>query len=226
MSDLKYYAIIVGGGSGSRMRSDIPKQFMLLAGKPVLMHTMEAFHSSGLHPELILVLPADFHTYWADLCREHRFDLPHQVVAGGEQRFHSVNNGLSLVVNEGVVAVHDAVRPCVTRDLIAGAFRQATEQGSAVAAIKSRDSVRQKTAAGSINLKREDIFLVQTPQVFRSGILKRAYEQPFSESFTDDASVVEQSGAGVEMIEGDVRNIKITYPDDIFIAEMYLKREM
>ncbi len=223
MSGINYYAIIVGGGSGSRMHSAIPKQFMLLSGKPVLMHTIEAFHSSSLNPELILVLPADFHQYWKDLCLEYQFTPAHHVVTSGEHRFHSVSNGLKSIHGDGVVAIHDAVRPCISTALIDAAFRQATECGSAVTAIRSRDSVRQKNAAGSVNLKREDIYLVQTPQVFSTELLSKAYRQDFSEEFTDDASVVERTGARITLIEGDVKNIKITYPDDIRIAEIYLE---
>lgn len=222
MSIVKYYALIVGGGSGNRMQSDIPKQFMLLRKKPVLMYTIEAFYSSSFNPEIILVLNTAFHEYWKQLCKEHNFTLAHQLVSGGQQRFDSVKNGLDLINGNAVVAIHDAVRPCISHNLIDSAYRQAEETGSAVTAIKSRDSVRQKNPTGNRSLNRENIYLVQTPQVFRIDILKRAYTQEFREDFTDDASVVEKSGSDIRLIEGDIKNIKITYPDDIRIAEIYL----
>ncbi len=222
MSGVKYYAIIVGGGSGSRMQSDIPKQFMLLNGKPVLMHSIVAFHSSKLNPEIIIVLNAGFHDYWKQLCQDHHFTIPHQLIDGGEHRFHSVKNGLGLVEGNAVVAIHDAVRPCISSSLIDSAYKQAEEIGSAVTAIKSRDSVRQKNLNGSTSLNREDIYLVQTPQVFKIDMLNKAYTQEFRDDFTDDASVVERSGVEIRLIEGETKNIKITFPDDIRIAEIYL----
>ncbi|WP_276347715.1 2-C-methyl-D-erythritol 4-phosphate cytidylyltransferase [Daejeonella sp. JGW-45] len=224
MPEKKYFALIVGGGSGSRMQSDIPKQFMLLNGRPVLMHTIQAFHTSSSNPEIIVVLHSDFHQYWRDLCQQYNFTIAHKLVAGGEHRFHSVRNGLKDIRSEAIVAVHDAVRPCIRPSLIDAAYTQAKVSGSAVAAIKSRDSVRQKSPTGSTSLKRENIYLVQTPQVFGIEVLKKAYMQDFNEEFTDDASVVEKTGAEIRLIEGDVTNIKITYPDDIGIAGMYLPR--
>jgi 2-C-methyl-D-erythritol 4-phosphate cytidylyltransferase len=222
MANRKYYALIVGGGSGSRMQSDIPKQFMLLNGRPVLMHTIEAFHSSDPAPDIIVVLSKDFHQYWKDLCAQHHFSIPYQLVAGGEQRFHSVRNGLKYVSGDAIVAIHDAVRPCITHQLIDSAFAQAVLLGNAVAAVKSRDSIRQKTETGTVSLNREDIYLIQTPQVFRSEILNKAYQQEYQTEFTDDASVVERSGVTIMLIEGDTRNLKITYPEDILVAEAYL----
>ncbi len=222
MANRKYYALIVGGGSGSRMQSEIPKQFMLLNGRPVLMHTIEALHSSGPAPEIIVVLNTDFHEYWRDLCTRHNFDILHQLVAGGEQRFHSVRNGLKYVSGDAIVAIHDAVRPCITHKVIDSAFLQAKELGNAVAAVKSRDSIRQKTKTNTVSLNREDIYLIQTPQVFEIELLNRAYEQEYQIEFTDDASVVERSGVEISLIEGDTRNLKITYPEDILVAEAYL----
>lgn len=222
MSVIKYYAIIVGGGTGSRMQSDTPKQFIKLKGKPVLMHTIEAFHFSGFTPEIIVVLNVDFHQYWKKLCTEHNFTIPHQLVTGGVQRFHSVKNGLEYVKDPAIVAIHDAVRPCITHQVIDSAFKQAKDLGNAVAAIKSRDSIRQNTKTGTLSLNREDIYLIQTPQVFRSEILSKAYEQEYRPEFTDDASVVEEFGIEIKLIEGDNENLKITYPQDILVAEIYL----
>ena len=222
MSALKYYAIIVGGGSGNRMQADIPKQFMLLDGRPVLMHTIEAFHASGSDPHIIVVLNANFHRYWTDLCSEYNFTVPHQLAQGGEQRFYSVKNGLKYVEGPAIVAIHDAVRPCITSNLIRTAYEQAEESGNAVAAVKSRDSVRQIVQTGTVNLDRENIYLVQTPQAFQSDILDKAYEQEYRVEFTDDASVVERLGVQIRLIEGDTKNLKITYPEDILVAGVYL----
>lgn len=222
MPGVKYYAIIVGGGSGSRMRSDIPKQFLLLGGRPVLMHTIDAFHASLHSPEIIVVLNTDFHQYWKDLCAAHHFTTPHNLIAGGEQRFHSVQNGLKLIEEPSIVAVHDAVRPCISNEVITAAYDQAQKTGNAVVAVKSRDSVRQIIDGVTKSVNRDDIYLIQTPQVFKSEILIKAYEQEFRSEFTDDASVVERSGVEIRLIEGDAKNIKITYPEDILVAQSFL----
>ncbi len=222
MPGVNYYAIIVAGGSGSRMQSAIPKQFLLLNGLPVIMHTISAFHHSKFTPEIIVVLHADFHQYWEDLCTTHKFHIPHQLVIGGEHRFHSVKNGLKYIKDPALVAIHDAVRPCISHELIDSAFKLAGETGNAVVAVKSRDSVRQKTETGTKSLDRNDIYLIQTPQVFSSEILNKAYGQEYKIEFTDDASVVESFGVEIQLMEGDTRNLKITYPEDILTAQNYL----
>ncbi len=222
---MNYYAMIVAGGSGSRMQNRVPKQFLLLNDRPVIMHTMEAFHRSSCHPAIILVLNPAAADQWADLCREYEFTVPHEVVPGGASRFESVRNGLSVIAEEGIVAVHDAVRPVISEELILRAFREAERSGTAVPAILSRDSVRQGSEESSRALDRQEIFLVQTPQTFRSDILRKAYEQPYRETYTDDASVVEASGVRVRMIEGDAANIKITFPGDLSLAGFYLNRQ-
>lgn len=219
---MKYYAIIVAGGSGSRMKSDVPKQFMLLAGKPVLMHTISSFYASAYQPEIIVVLHTGYHTYWTDLCNAHNFIIPHTLVPGGSERFYSVKNALNLISDHAIVAIHDAVRPCVSNQLIDSAYQLAEQAGNAVAAVKSKDSVRQTTSYGSINLKRDEIYLVQTPQTFQSELLLKAYGQEFTSEFTDDASVVEKSGVQINLIQGEPGNLKITFPEDIRIAEFYL----
>ena len=222
-SAVKYYAIIVAGGSGNRMNSDIPKQFLLLNGRPVLMHTIEAFYASGFSPDIILVLNEAIQDYWKNLCIKYNFTVPHVLVKGGKQRFFSVQNGIQKVEEPAIVAIHDGVRPCVPLDVIDSAYRQAADIGNAVTAIKTRDSVRQRIQEGSISLNREEIYLIQTPQVFSSEILKKAYRQEYRSEFTDDASVVEKSGVMIRLIEGDVRNLKITYPEDMIAAESYLR---
>jgi len=219
---LKYFAIIVGGGSGSRMLSEVPKQFMLLRGRPVLMHTIEAFNKSDYNPEIIVVLNVDFHQYWENLCLLHNFSIPHKLVKGGTQRFDSVKNGIKAIKTKAIVAIHDAVRPLLSKQLIDRTFEEAERSGNAVAAIKSRDSVRQNTGNHTIPLDREEIYLIQTPQTFSSEILKKAYTQEYRNEFTDDASVAEKIGIKINLIDGETRNFKITFPEDIRLAEIYL----
>ena len=221
---MTYYAIIVAGGSGSRMNSNIPKQFLLLNGKPVIMHTIEAFYRSSYRPSIILVLNPETFEQWSELCVQYHFEIPVTTVAGGANRFDSVKNGLRLINGEGLIAIHDAVRPVISEDLISRSFAEAEQSGSAVPAIRSKDSVRKGTKESSQALNRDEIFMVQTPQTFRSEILRKAYEQPFEDSFTDDASVVERSGVQIRLIEGDTQNIKITFPQDLLLAEYFLKQ--
>ncbi|MGZ3750458.1 MAG: 2-C-methyl-D-erythritol 4-phosphate cytidylyltransferase [Mucilaginibacter sp.] len=222
---MNYYVIIVAGGSGSRMHSVVPKQFLLLNGLPVLMHTINAFHNCQVQPQIIVVLPDDSHEYWNTLCKKHGFDVPHQLISGGETRFHSVKRGLGLIDDtDAIIAVHDAVRPLVTKEIIDESYECAAKYGNAIVAIKSRDSVRQIKDNRSISLVRDEIYLIQTPQTFQSEQLKQAYQQPYSANFTDDASVVEQTGVNINLINGSYQNIKITFPEDIAIAEFLLKQ--
>ncbi|WP_342647863.1 2-C-methyl-D-erythritol 4-phosphate cytidylyltransferase [Mucilaginibacter sp. CSA2-8R] len=220
---IETYAIIVAGGSGTRMQSVVPKQFLLLNGLPVLMHTLLAFYNAPSKPQLIVVLPDAFHQYWQELCVKHHFTVEHQLISGGPTRFHSVKNGLSLVPNDALVAVHDAVRPLVSAEVIEAAYKQAMSQGAVIVAVKSRDSVRQVKAAYNQSLLRHEIYLVQTPQTFKADLLKQAYEHHYQESFTDDASVAEHAGFAIHITEGDYQNFKITFPEDIAIAELLLK---
>ena len=221
------HVIIVAGGSGSRMQSAVPKQFLLLNGLPVIMHTMLAFYNSDIHPNLILVLHSDFHAYWQQLCSEHSFALPHLLVAGGETRFHSVKNGLDQIkcTDDALIAVHDAVRPLTSGIIIQTSYIHAHEFGNAVTAVKSRDSVRRVIDGKSTSLLRDEIYLVQTPQTFKASLLRKAYEQEYNAKFTDDASVVEEMGIEIQLTEGDHENIKITFPEDIAIAELLLNKK-
>ncbi|RYU85527.1 2-C-methyl-D-erythritol 4-phosphate cytidylyltransferase [Mucilaginibacter terrigena] len=220
------YAVIVAGGSGSRMQSALPKQFIELCGEPVLMHTIRAFYESRSSPQIILVLHAGYHQMWESLCGKHNFIIPHTIIAGGETRFHSVKNAVDQITGNNVlIAVHDAVRPLVSHDIIDEAYRCAAEHGSAVTAVKSRDSVRQVKDGISAGVDRDSIYLVQTPQTFQSVLLKKAYEQPYCDSFTDDASVVEKSGITIRLIEGSYSNIKITFPEDIAIADSLINKK-
>ena len=204
------------------MLSEVPKQFMLLRGRPVLMHTIEAFNKSDYNPEIIVVLNVDFHQYWENLCLLHNFSIPHKLVKGGTQRFDSVKNGIKAIKTKAIVAIHDAVRPLLSKQLIDRTFEEAERSGNAVAAIKSRDSVRQNTGNHTIPLDREEIYLIQTPQTFSSEILKKAYTQEYRNEFTDDASVAEKIGIKINLIDGETRNFKITFPEDIRLAEIYL----
>lgn len=222
---MKYYAIIVAGGSGSRMKSELPKQFLLLNNKPVLFYTIEAFYNSDLKPEIILVLNSEYHKYWSDLCTQYNFQIPHKIANNGEQRFHSVKNALKLIEdNESIIAVHDAVRPIISNELITRSFDLAKQHNAVIPVVTSKDSVRIKQEEHTVAVNREDILLVQTPQTFKSDLLKKAYLQPFNSTFTDDASVVEKTGKSIFITEGDYKNIKITYPEDLLVAELYVKK--
>jgi 2-C-methyl-D-erythritol 4-phosphate cytidylyltransferase len=215
------HVIIVAGGSGTRMQSTVPKQFLLLNGKPVLMHTIAAFHHSVVKPQIIIVLHPDYHSYWEQLCKEHGFNIPHQLVKGGETRFHSVKNGLDAIADDkgALIAIHDAVRPLTSAHIIDESYKHASRYGNAVTAVKSRDSVRQLKNGVSESLIRDEIYWVQTPQTFKAAQLKKAYLQPYDNKFTDDASVVEETGVKINLTEGSYQNIKITFPEDIAIAE-------
>jgi len=221
----QHYAIIVAGGSGTRMQSAVPKQFLLVNGLPVLMHTLNAFYTCQPQPTLILVLHPDYHSYWIRLCADHQFQLPYTLVSGGDSRYQSVKNALNLVPDNALVAVHDAVRPLISTDIIEEAYNQAAVQGAVVVAVKSRDSIRQVKDERSQSLLRDEIYLVQTPQTFKAGLLKAAYQHPYHEGFTDDASVAEQAGHQIHIVEGSYQNFKITFPEDIAIAELLLNKK-
>ncbi|WP_131537803.1 2-C-methyl-D-erythritol 4-phosphate cytidylyltransferase [Pedobacter nototheniae] len=222
---MKHYAVIVAGGSGNRMQTEIPKQFLLLQNLPVLMHTITAFSQSDYTPEILVVLNKSQHNYWAQLCKDFNFTIKHQVIAGGNERFHSVKNALDSITENGFVAIHDAVRPLSTKQLIDRCFEKAAETGNIVAAVSSSDSVRILKDGKTTALSRNEIYLVQTPQTFSLTILKEAYQQDFNFNFTDDASVVEAAGYSINIAEGERNNIKITYPADLDFAEMILQKK-
>ncbi len=217
------YAIIVAGGSGTRMNAEIPKQFLEVNAKPILMHTLEKFSFDGI--QIILVLNVDFHDYWKKLCEKHQFNLPHLLVKGGSSRYQSVKNGLSYIQENALVAVHDAVRPCIKQSTITYAYDEAKLHGSAVLAVTLKDSIRKKMGDFNLALNREDYVLIQTPQIFNSEILKKAYQEPYRNEFTDDASVVEYLGQQIHLVEGDHSNIKITYTEDLFLAQYLLSKD-
>lgn len=211
------YVIIVAGGKGLRMGSDIPKQFLPMGGRPVLMHTIERFreYSAGLN--IILVLPHSQQDYWRELCREHSFSINYRLADGGETRFHSVKNGLALVPddNDGVTGVHDGVRPLVSVDVIDRCYEEARISGAAIPVTPVIETLRH---VGNGTVPRSEYRLVQTPQTFRTKLLKQAYSQDYDEAFTDDASVVERMGHAVTLVDGNRENIKITTPWDMKIA--------
>ncbi|MCR5180865.1 MAG: 2-C-methyl-D-erythritol 4-phosphate cytidylyltransferase [Bacteroidaceae bacterium] len=221
------YCIIVAGGKGLRMGSDLPKQFLPVGGKPLLMHTLEAFERAVAGIHIVLVLPADHQPYWRELCHRYSFTLPHDIATGGPTRFHSVLSGLRQVAaihgaSDGLVAVHDGVRPFVSPEVIRRCFRVAQESGAAVPVVPVVETLRQMASSSSHTVDRSLFRLVQTPQTFQLSLLLRAFEQPYSDAFTDDASVVEALGHPITLVEGNRENIKITTPFDLTIAESLL----
>ncbi|MES2688823.1 MAG: 2-C-methyl-D-erythritol 4-phosphate cytidylyltransferase [Bacteroidota bacterium] len=216
----KKHALIVAGGKGSRMATAVPKQFLPVNAKPVLMHTLSVFHEAGCN--IILVLPEEQVSYWNDLCKQHHFVIPHQVAYGGRERFDSVKNGLALIKGDGLVAIHDGVRPCVSPAVIANSFNDAAQFLNGVTAVKPKESIRMQQEETSIAVNRDRYYLVQTPQTFDVKAIKKAYEQAYSMLFTDDASVFEAAGHTIHITAGDYRNIKITTPEDLDLAALFL----
>jgi 2-C-methyl-D-erythritol 4-phosphate cytidylyltransferase len=216
---IRRYAIVVAGGSGTRMNSPVPKQFILLNGRPVLMHTLSRFLETGFPIDIILVLNPGQIGFWEQLCREHGFNARLRITEGGETRFHSVKNGLALIEGDGIVAVHDAARPLVSAKTIVTAFKAAEMYGNAVPAVPLSDSIRQIDSTLSIAVDRSRFCKIQTPQCFDVRMVKHAYNQEYRYTFTDDATVVESIGEKIHLIDGNTDNIKITTPEDIVIAE-------
>lgn len=217
---MKRYAIIVAGGKGLRMGGELPKQFIPIEGRPVLMRTLDTFHACDESIQIILVLPRDHQDYWRELCAQYQFAVPHRIADGGATRFHSVQNGLSLVdAPESLVAVHDGVRPFVSHEVISRCYAEAEAHGAVVPVIPVVETVRQLTGEGSVTVDRNAYRLVQTPQTFRATLLRRAYEQPYTDAFTDDASVVEALGEAVTLVDGNRENIKLTTPFDLIVAK-------
>ena len=225
-TSLPQFAVIVAGGSGTRMGGDVPKQFLPVAGLPVLMHTLRRFHDYSPALSIILVLPGKDVPYWEELCRTYAFWVPVTVVAGGNTRFQSVKNGLgAIAAGDGLVAIHDGVRPLVPLVTIAESFRVAYEKGCAVAAVALKDSIRVVHAdGGNQALDRSAFRLVQTPQTFRLSVIRKSFDQPEQPGFTDDASVAESAGFPITLIEGAYANIKITTPDDLLWTATQLRQ--
>lgn len=219
---MDFYAVIVAGGSGKRMGVDTPKQFLELAGRPVLMHTIEKFREFNESIEIITVLPENQLRHWSEFCSKYSFDVPHTLVKGGEHRFISVKHGLGFVNTPGLVAIHDGVRPLVRIETIKRCFEAAEKYGNAIPVISPADSLRLSTGKRNVPINRLDVKQVQTPQVFDAELIKKAYKQEYHPSFTDDATVLEKTGEKIHMVEGNRENIKITNPEDLFIAQTLL----
>jgi 2-C-methyl-D-erythritol 4-phosphate cytidylyltransferase len=214
--------IIVAGGAGKRMGGDIPKQFIEIGGKPVLMHTILRFFDFDSNIFIVLVLPFHQIETWNLLCSQHRFMLPHQIVAGGDERYNSVKNGLEKISDNQLVAIHDGVRPLVSRETISKSYQLAEIYGSAVPSVPVKESLREVLEGKNRPVDRRNFYLIQTPQTFKSSLIKQAYQKPYNPLFTDDASVFEAAGNEVHLFEGNIENIKITTPTDLKIAAILL----
>ena len=217
------YAIIVAGGTGSRLQGDVPKQFMLLSGKPVILYSIEAFLHHDPSVQIILVIHPDYLSLWEQMTRKYKISAPFQVVAGGKFRFDSVKNGLNLIRGDGLVAVHDAARPVISAAFIAYLFSETSKYGSAIPVVPLNDTIRIIDSDISHQQDRTFLRAVQTPQVFKVADLQRAYTQSYLPSYTDDGSVMESAGFPVHLAEGRRGNIKITHPEDIAVAEVLIK---
>ena len=222
MGSRKKYAIIVAAGSGSRMGGDIPKQFISVGGKPLLRHTIEKFLSLSFPVGIIVVVNQEKKEYWKKYCQDYDFMDRYAIPSGGITRFHSVQNALQYLPDDSVVAVHDGVRPFVTKEFLEEMFRQGEELGNAIPAIAPVETVREVSGPESYILRRDDIRLIQTPQVFRSEVIKAAYKLPYDPKYTDDASVAEAAGYRINLVDGLKYNIKITTPEDLEIAKLWL----
>lgn len=220
-----HHAIIVAGGSGTRMGSTIPKQFLELSGLPILIRTITAFYRYSPDLNIVLVLPESEFEIWHTLCDKFNFDVPYTLIAGGKTRFDSVKNGLATIEN-GIVAIHDGVRPLITSESIKKAFDAANIHGSAVLSVPLKDSIRKFESGKNISALRSDFVTIQTPQLFKVKNLKKAFDVPYQELFTDDANVYQYAGNDIHLITGDYQNIKITTPEDMIIAEALLENRI
>ncbi len=214
--------IVVAGGSGTRMNASLPKQFLLIDNKPLLMHTLQALHEAEPEANIVLVLPESHFQTWDRLCIDYSFNLKHRKVAGGQTRFESVKNGLSTITS-GLIAVHDGVRPLVSATTVARCFEAASNFGAAVPVVDVNESVRFVDNDENRALNRASVKLVQTPQCFQFELMQKAFGQPYNEGFTDCASVLESDGVKIALVEGNVENIKITRPQDLPLAEWFIE---
>lgn len=217
------YALIVAGGKGTRIKSAVPKQFLELNGLPILMHTINAFYRYSENIRVILVLPKDDFSRWHELVQKHQFKNAFVLQEGGDTRFQSVKKGLEKIEGDGLVAIHDGVRPLVSEAIIGASFRLAAEHKSAVAAVRLKESIRVTDQDHTKSVDRSKFRLIQTPQTFPVAVIKKAYEIKEDETLTDDASVAEKSGLTISLFEGSYRNIKITTEEDLVIAKALLE---
>jgi len=223
---MKKFALIVAGGTGTRMGSQIAKQYLPIGDKPVLMHTLNIFFQTDPDIALTLVIPEIDFAYWRALCNTYHFSVPHQLVPGGKSRFQSVKNGLWALPEEGIVAIHDGVRPFVNPDVVLNSFEVAGRMGSAVAVIPLKDSIRMvKSDGASVFQDRQSFRLVQTPQTFQLARIKKAFKVEELAVFTDDATVYEHQGWQVHLISGNPENIKITTPEDMDYASFLIGKK-
>lgn len=221
-----FSVVIVAGGKGLRAGGEIPKQFQLLGEKPMLMHTIEAFYNFDCNMRIVVVLPKEFRDFWNQLCEKYRFEVRHTIVDGGNTRFHSVKNGLSQISEDEIVGIHDAARPFVSKELIERCYREALDfRCGIIPVVEEKNSVRLITGYESTAFDRSRIRIVQTPQVFPADLLKNAYETPYLDKFTDDASVAEDAGIQIKLVKGDERNIKITTPFDMMFAGFFMQEK-
>lgn len=212
---MKRIALIVAGGKGDRMKSDIPKQFIAINKLPILMHTIKQFSHLD---EIVLVLPQDQFKFWEDLCKEYNFNEKYSLVEGGKSRFHSVQKGLQSINKDGIIAIHDGVRPLISKNLIDNLTTQVKEGFGVIPVIPISDSVRKIENGVLKNTQRSNLYKVQTPQCFLNANIQKAYKQKYSHNFTDDASVFESNGGAIKTILGDIKNMKITTSEDLKMA--------
>lgn len=217
------YALIVAGGKGTRIKSSLPKQFLELNGRPVLLHTIDAFLRYSKDISIILVLPEDDFKLWQSICEKYQFNHPVTVQKGGTSRFQSVRNGLNRIEGGGLVAIHDGVRPLVNTDTIATSFKLAVTNQSAVAAVSLKESIRMMEENSTKAMDRSQFKLIQTPQTFQVSLIKKAYQMDEDSTLTDDASVAERAGHPISLFEGSYENIKITTAEDLVVAEALMK---
>ena len=222
---MQIFAVLVAGGIGSRMKSEIPKQFLTLINKPVFIHTIEKFQQAIPEIQIILVLPEEHVATGQDLLNDFHSSANISITTGGMTRFHSVQNGLSCIRENGIVLVHDAVRCLVSTQLISKSVEACKNYGSAIPVVASKDSVRIKSDNQYKVADRNDVMLVQTPQVFHADILKQAFKAAYNDTFTDEATVVEHAGHTLHFVEGEINNIKITTPVDLLIAEQVILKQ-
>jgi 2-C-methyl-D-erythritol 4-phosphate cytidylyltransferase len=214
--------LIVAGGKGERMNTAVPKQFIELLGKPILMRSIENFYQFDNDIDIVVVLPENQIDMWKTLCYRFSFDIHHKITSGGEYRFHSVKNGLALIKDEGLVGIHDGVRPLVNHKTIKQCIKKSTETGAAIPVRDIVESIRKVDKEKSSPLNRDHYKVVQTPQFFRAKLIKEAYKITYREEFTDDATVFENAGHTISVVEGNIENIKITSSADLYLAEYYL----
>ena len=217
-----FSVIITAGGIGKRMGGDLPKQFIEVAGKPVLLHTISLFHDFNPEMQIIVTLPEEWFSQWEKLIKDYQFAVPHEVVSGGLERFHSIKNALDFCEGSYIL-VHDGVRPLVSSDTIDACIRGLRSSDAVIPVVSVKESLRQVNGNSSNAVNRAEFRIVQTPQCFKREVLIKAYEQPFHDAITDDASLVEESGVTITCVDGNPENIKITSPADLFLAESLLK---